>query len=45
MDAAGWVFAELDPARIEEVRANGAVRNHRDWPRRPIPTPEPAAFA
>ncbi len=32
-DAPGWVFAELDPARLDAVRADGAVRNHRDWPR------------
>jgi predicted amidohydrolase len=43
-DVPGWVFCELDPARIEEVRQNGAVRNHRDWPRRPVPPPEPAVF-
>lgn len=43
-DAPGWVFCELDPARIEAVREHGAVRNHRDWPRRPVPPPEPAVF-
>jgi predicted amidohydrolase len=43
-DAAQWVFAELDPARIAEVREHGAVRNHRDWPQRPVPRPEPATF-
>ncbi len=32
MDDAGWVFADLDAARLEAVRADGAVRNHRDWP-------------
>jgi predicted amidohydrolase len=45
MDAAQWVFCELDPARIAAVREHGAVRNHRDWPRRPVPPPEPAVFA
>jgi len=45
MDAPGWVFAELDPARLEEVRENGVVRNHRDWPRAPVPAPEPAVFS
>lgn len=45
MDQPGWLFATLDPALVEEVRANGAVRNHRDWPRRPVPTPKPAVFA
>lgn len=44
-DAPGLVLARLDPARIEAVRAEGAVRNHRDWPRASIPRPEPAAFA
>lgn len=32
MDRPGWIFADLDPARLEAVRADGAVRNHRDWP-------------
>ncbi len=32
LDSPGWVFADLDPARLEKVRAEGAVRNHRDWP-------------
>jgi predicted amidohydrolase len=45
LDAAQWVFCELDPARIAEVREHGAVRNHRDWPQRPIPAPGPAVFA
>ena len=44
-DQAGWVFATLDPALIEAVREHGAVRNHRDWPRSPIPAPMPAEFA
>lgn len=44
-DARGWVFATLDPALIEAVRDHGAVRNHRDWPRAPIPAPTPAEFA
>ncbi len=30
---AGWIFADLDPARLEAVRTGGAVRNHRDWAR------------
>lgn len=45
MDAPGWVFASLDPAAIARVREEGAVRNHRDWPRAPLPRPEPAVFA
>ncbi len=32
LDAPGWVFADLDRARLDAVRADGAVRNHRDWP-------------
>lgn len=44
-DAPGLVFAHLDPARLVAVREDGAVRNHRDWPRAPIPTPLPARFA
>jgi predicted amidohydrolase len=35
MDAPGLVFAELDPALLEVVRADGGVRNHRDWPAHP----------
>ena len=32
MDSAAIVVAELDPARLETVRRDGAVRNFRDWP-------------
>lgn len=32
LDASGWVYATLDPARLDAVRADGGVRNHRDWP-------------
>lgn len=38
-DAPGWVYADLDPAWLEAVRAEGAVRNHRAWP----PAPPPCA--
>ena len=31
-DAAGWLWADLDPARLDLVREDGGVRNHRDWP-------------
>jgi len=41
MDAGAWLFVTLDPARLETVRAEGAVRNHRDTP--PAPPPCPAA--
>lgn len=44
MDTPGWIFADLDPARIADVREHGAVRNHHDWPRSPIPPPRPAVF-
>jgi len=44
-DAEQWVFCELDPARIERVREDGQVLNHRDWPRAPFSRPEPAVFA
>ena len=44
LDAPGWVFATLDPARIETVRREGQVLNHRDWPRAPVDPPGPAVF-
>ena len=44
-DDPGLIFATLDPARLEVVRADGAVRNHRDWPATPVPRSERAAFA
>ena len=44
-DTPGLVFAELDPARLATAREDGAVLNHRDWPREPVPRPEPAAWA
>lgn len=31
-DVAGWVVAEVDPAAIARVRAEGRVFNHADWP-------------
>ncbi|WP_426954694.1 carbon-nitrogen hydrolase family protein [Muricoccus radiodurans] len=39
-DAPGWVFATLDPAALDRARADGAVRNHRDWPG-PVSDPIP----
>ncbi len=36
-DTPGWLFADLDPDRLETVRANGAVRNFRDWPNEGTP--------
>ena len=38
-DTPGWVFADLDRASIDALRADGAVRNHRDFPADPIPQP------
>lgn len=31
LDRPGWVFADLDLAAVDRVRAEGAVRNHADW--------------
>ncbi len=45
LDAPGWTFVSLDPGRIEAVRRDGAVLNHRDWPRAPLPAPGLAVFA
>jgi predicted amidohydrolase len=32
LDQPMWLFADLDPDRLDAVRADGAVRNFRDWP-------------
>ena len=32
MNAPGWVFADIDRDAIAQVRAEGAVFNHRSWP-------------
>ncbi|MCZ8278489.1 MAG: carbon-nitrogen hydrolase family protein [Acetobacteraceae bacterium] len=45
MDAPGWVFCTLDPSLIETVRRDGAVLNHRDWPRAPFAKPKSASYA
>lgn len=45
LDEPGWVFCTLDPARIDRVRREGAVLNHRDWPTGPVDPPRPAVFA
>ena len=39
----GWLFADLDPARLHAVREDGAVRNFRDWPAQ-VPSATPAIF-
>lgn len=44
MDSGAWLFADLDPTMLEQVRADGAVRNFRDTPPAPPPCPE-AVFA
>lgn len=28
----GWIYAEIDPAKVAEVRRNGQVLNYRHWP-------------
>lgn len=33
LDQPGWVVAELDLAKVEAVRLDGEVLNHRDWVR------------
>ena len=43
MDASEWLIVDLDPTRLADVRANGAVRNHRDHPSIP-PASQPARF-
>ncbi len=44
MDDDALLVADLDPARLATVRAEGAVRNHRDHPAPPPPA-LPGAFA
>jgi len=39
LDAGQWVYADLDRARIDAVRVNGAVCNHASWPVAPPPCP------
>ena len=34
-DEPGWIYAEVDPARIAEARQQGQVFNHRDWSEQP----------
>jgi predicted amidohydrolase len=41
LDAPGWVFADLDFAALDTVRADGAVRNFLNWPADP-PAPQPS---
>lgn len=39
LDTPGWHYTDLDPARVAEVRANGAVFNHRDYPGEQVLSP------
>jgi predicted amidohydrolase len=39
IDEPGLVFAEIDLARCENVRRDGGVLNHRDWPDKIPPCP------
>lgn len=45
LDREAWVFCTVDPARMEAVRADGQVFNHRDWPDHPFATPGAVPFA
>ena len=39
LDTPGWLYADLDPARLAAVRQEGAVLNHRDYPAEGAPCP------
>jgi predicted amidohydrolase len=41
MDAAQWLFAEVDLAKVADLRAAGTVLNRRDWTEQPGATPLP----
>ncbi len=43
MDGHDWLYADLDPSRIETVRSQGAVFNHADYPAAPPPC-QPGLF-
>lgn len=43
MDAPQWIFAQVDLARVEVLRANGGVLPARDWARQPGGEVLPAA--
>lgn len=46
LDKSGWVYADVDPARVRKARAQGQVFNNRDWQGQPgagalaLPAPE-----
>jgi predicted amidohydrolase len=35
LDAAQWIFAEVDLAKVAELRADGGVLNARHWAEQP----------
>lgn len=39
-----WVYADIEPAKLAAVRADGQVSNHRDWPRQPGLGPLPTVL-
>ncbi|MHC9236428.1 carbon-nitrogen hydrolase family protein [Pseudooceanicola sp. 502str34] len=41
----GWTYAEVDLAQVAEVRANGHVRNLRDWDEQPADHISPEVIA
>lgn len=41
MDAAQWVFAEIDLSKVAELRASGGVLNMRHWAEQPGAAPLP----
>jgi predicted amidohydrolase len=41
IDAAQWLFAEVDLTRVAELRKDGGVLNHRDWNDQPGAEPLP----
>ena len=42
LDAAQWLFGEVDLARVAQLRANGGVLNARHWSEQPGAMPLPA---
>ena len=41
MDQPQWLFAEVDLAKVAELRADGTVPNRRDWAEQPGAVPLP----
>lgn len=41
LDKPQWLFAEVDLARVADLRANGTVLNTRDWAEQPSAAPLP----